>query len=263
MDGEERPPAVAGMFYPADPARLTATVDGLLAAAGAGMDGPRPGALLVPHAGYRYSGPVAAAAYVHLRRTVPALVVLVGPAHYVRVAGSAVPRAAEWRTPLGAVAIDPAARDAALRVAGVRADDEPHAPEHSLEVQLPFLQRVSGGDPPPVLPVVTHAAADAVADLLDAVAADPGTLVLASTDLTHHVPDAVARERDARTAEAILDLAPDRVDDRAACGAHALRGLLAWAARHGLRPSRLAQATSADTGGDPASVVGYAAFAFG
>jgi AmmeMemoRadiSam system protein B len=269
-DTRIRQPAVAGLFYPDDATRLARDVDALLQAArtqpaarvrpATALDVGRPRALVVPHAAYQYSGPIAAVGYASVRDGRPARVVLIGPAHYVRLTGCAVPRATAWHTPLGLLPVDPVARDLAVRTRGVRADDEPHAPEHSLEVQLPFLQRSLGE--PAVLPVVAHAAAAMVADLLDAVAGEAGTLVLASTDLSHHLPDPVARERDARTAEAILGLRPDLIGDRSACGAHALRGLLDWAARHQLRPRQLALATSADAGGDPRRVVGYGAFAF-
>jgi AmmeMemoRadiSam system protein B len=270
VDTPIRPPAVAGLFYPAGATRLAEAVDALLDAARARAatrpDLPRPRAVVVPHAAYQYSGPVAALAYARLRDGWPARVVLVGPAHYVPVSGCVVPQTAAWRTPLGLVPIDATLRDRALAVAGVRADDEPHAPEHALEVQLPFLQRALPGRPgrsgSPVLPVAAHAPAAAVADLLDAAAGDAGTLVLASTDLSHYLPDAAARERDARTANAVLDLRPELVTDGSACGAHALRGLLTWARRHDLGPTRLGLATSADAGGDPGRVVGYGAFAF-
>jgi AmmeMemoRadiSam system protein B len=259
--GEIRPPAAAGLFYPADAARLMSTVDALLAAAEPQPDpvGRLP-ALVVPHAGYRYSGPVAAAAYARARGWSPARVVLLGPSHFLPLAGSAVPRAAAWCTPLGAVRIDTAARDRAMAVHGVHAADEPHAHEHALEVQLPFLQRSIGPDVP-VLPVATGASPDHIADLLDAVASDAETLVIASTDLSHYLPDADARMRDAQTVRAVLDLRPGRVGSRSACGASALRGVLAWSRRSGLRSELLAYATSANAGADPRRVVGYAAFA--
>jgi AmmeMemoRadiSam system protein B len=260
---DSRPPAVAGLFYPAEPARLAATVDALLSAArSAPPSGGRTAAVIVPHAGYRYSGPVAAAAYARVQGWSPARVVLLGPAHFVSVAGSAVPRAAAWTTPLGRVPIDPAARDLALAVGGVQAGDEPHAGEHALEVQLPFLQRVIGPTQA-VLPVATAAPPDDVADLLDAVAADARTLVVVSTDLSHYLPEADARARDGRTIEAVLELRPDRVGPHSACGAHSLRGLLAWATRAGYTPTLLSYRTSADATGDPHRVVGYAAFAVG
>lgn len=260
--GGHRRPAVAGTFYPAVPARLAAEVDALLSiAAPEPVPAGRMPALVVPHAGYRYSGPVAAVAYALARKWAPARAVLLGPAHAVPLTGSAVPRAAVWSTPLGPMPVDHAARKRALAVRGVHAADRPHAPEHSLEVQLPFLQRSL--DPRlPVLPVVTAAAPDDVADLLDA-AAGPDTLVVASTDLSHYLPDEETRRRDRRTLDAVLALDPDRIGPGAACGADALRGLLAWADRTGRNPTLLSYRTSADATGDRTRVVGYAALALG
>lgn len=259
-----RQPAAAGSFYPVDAVALAEAVDALLRHALAQENiatRVRPlRALVVPHAGYRYSGPVAAKAYATLRRGSVDRAVLIGPAHFVRPAGCAVPQTAHWRTPLGVMPIDIGARDRALHLAGVRADDEPHAPEHALEVQLPFLQRSVAADLP-VLPVAVHGPPETTADLLDAVAPDASTLVVASTDLSHYLPRAAAYERDTRTAAAVLDLRADLIDDRSACGAHALRGLLAWARRHGLSAHLLALDTSAAAGGDPTRVVGYGAFA--
>ena len=252
-----RRPAVAGRFYPADPVRLAATVDALLSAAHAGTCGRLP-ALVVPHAGYRYSGQVAAMAYALARRWSPARAVLLGPAHFVPLTGSAVPRAAEWTTPLGRVPIDVDGWQRATAV-GVPAADEPHAYEHSLEVQLPFLQRLFGARLP-VLPIVTAAAATDVADLLDAVAG-PDTLIVASTDLSHHLPDAEARRRDRRTLDAVLALDPDGIGRGSACGAGALRGLLTWAGRTGRAAALLCYRTSADATDDRTRVVGYASLA--
>jgi len=258
--GGRRPPAVAGVFYPAAPARLAREVDALLsAAAPEALPAARLPALVVPHAGYRYSGQLAALAYALARSWSPARAVLLGPSHFVPLTGSAVPRAAEWSTPLGPMPVDPAARERAMAVPRVHAADEPHAAEHSLEVQLPFLQR-SLEPGLPVLPVVTAAAPGDVADLLDAVA-DPDTLVLASTDLSHYLPDMEARRRDRHTLDALLALDPDRIGPGAACGADALRGLLAWAARTGRSPTLLSYRTSADATGDGSRVVGYAAVA--
>lgn len=263
--GRVRPPAVAGVFYPAEPGALAGAVDGLLTGAGSPpADLPTVHGLVVPHAAYRYSGAVAAAAYVALRDArPPRRVVLVGPAHFAPAYGASVPSVDGWCTPLGTLRVDAAARRAARTLAGVRADDVPHAREHSLEVQLPFLQRLLQ-PPPTVLPVVVDDRADAVADVLDAVCdpvADRPTLLVVSTDLSHYLPDPEARARDERTAAAILTLDPEAVDDRDACGAAALRGLLVWAHRRGLALCRLALATSADSGGDPRRVVGYGAFA--
>lgn len=251
----DRPPAVAGGFYPADPATLQSTVDRLLDAVTVPDDDELAPAYVVPHAGYRYSGATAAHVYarlrhhsVHIRR-----IVLVGPSHRVRLSGCAVPTAARWLTPLGAVTID---ADAGR---GLPADDAPHAPEHSLEVQLPFLQRTVPGVP--VLPIAAGAStADDVAAALAAVAG--GAVLLCSTDLSHYRPDAEARQQDERTARAIEAGRADLIGARDACGVFALRGTVEWARRQGLAARRLALTTSADSGGDPARVVGYPAFAF-
>lgn len=249
-----RPPAVAGTFYPADPRELAAAVDGMLA--GAKGDGAAPVALVAPHAGYVYSGPVAASAYALLRGTEVRRVAILGPAHFVPLRGCAVPAAEAWATPLGEVPIDAAAREAV----GVPVDDGPFEPEHSLEVQLPFLQRVLL-DGFSVLPVAVGACAPAnVADTIARL--PPDALVVVSTDLSHYHNDATAKRRDRRTAEAVLALDPDAIGSEDACGAFALRGIVEHARRRGLAAELLDLRTSADTAGEPYRVVGYGAFAF-
>jgi hypothetical protein len=257
-----RAPAVAGRFYPKAADELATVVDGLLDAAGVGSDEPLAEAYVVPHAGYQYSGPTAAQVYARLRGHAGEVrrVVLIGPAHYVPLTGCAGPAAAAWATPLGDAPVDRAALDALAERGHVTVDDRPHEPEHSLEVQLPFLQRVLPGVPIVPLAVGVSRADDLVPTLL--AAAGPGTLVLCSTDLSHYLALAAARRQDDRTAQAVLDLAPDRIGLRDACGVYALRGLLAWARHHPLRPALLQLTTSADTTGDPSRVVGYASFAF-
>lgn len=251
-----RPPAVAGSFYPADPGELASTVDGLLDAVSVPDDDVVARGYVVPHAGYRYSGATAAHVYARLRRHAAQIsrVVLLGPAHRVPLKGVATPTTAAWATPLGEVPIDLG------RAAGLPADDAPHAPEHSLEVQLPFLQRALPGVP--VLPFVAGTSTvDEVADAIGAVA--DGAIVVCSTDFSHYQPDAAARAQDERTAQAVESLQPDRIGVRDACGVFALRGTVGWAERAGLRVRRLALTTSADAGGDPERVVGYPAFALG
>jgi AmmeMemoRadiSam system protein B len=257
-----RVPAVAGSFYPADAGALAALVDGLL------DDVPPPAApatatgYLVPHAGYTYSGSTAAHVYARLRGQPIDRVVLVGPAHFVLTRGCAVPAAQTWLTPLGPVPIDTAgARQ--LEAAGLATvDDRPHRPEHSLEVQLPFVQRVLGEVP--VLPVAVGVSdVDAVARLLLAARSDERTVVLCSSDLSHYLDEPTATVRDEATLAAVCELAPQRVGLRDACGVYALRGLLGWARASGLTPRVLYRCTSAQTGGDAARVVGYAAVEFG
>jgi MEMO1 family protein len=250
----DRPAAVAGAFYPADPAELSSTVDRLMDTVDVPPDDELARAYVVPHAGYRYSGGTAAHVYARLRHHAVHIgrVVLVGPAHRVRLTGCAAPTTARWLTPLGPVPIAPATID------GVVADDAPHAPEHSLEVQLPFLQRAVPGVP--VLPIaVGVSTVDLVAKVVEAVA--PGAVVLCSTDLSHYLPDAEAREQDERTARAVEAKRADLIGLRDACGVFALRGTVEWARRGGLDVRRLALTTSADSGGDPGRVVGYPAFA--
>jgi len=261
MSGHTRPPAAAGLFYPALPAELAAVVDALLAAAQAGH-GPAPRALIVPHAGYAYSGPVAAVAYATLGRRTGEVrrIVLLGPSHFVPLRGAAVPEAGAWETPLGIVPVAEDMRAAALRAGAVR-DDLPHGHEHALEVQLPFLQRALRA-PFSILPVaVGELTTSDAADLVGALWDGEHTVVVVSTDLSHYLDDEAARALDRRTARAILELRPEEIEDRAACGCFALRGLLEHARREGLVLEQLALATSADTSGDRSRVVGYGAFA--
>lgn len=265
-----RSPAVAGTFYPADPGQLSRLVDTMLAAVGRPPDAPDADpavdpAYVVPHAGYRFSGPTAAHVYARLSGTPVRRVVLAGPSHVVPLRGCAVPASAEWSTPLGRVLIDVAGCAALAEAGEAIVDDRPHAAEHALEVQLPFLQRVL---PPEleVLPIAVGASTvEEVGDALaTAVGVEPsGTVVLCSTDLSHYLDDATARRQDENTARAVLDLRPDDIGPRDACGVFALRGLLGWARRLGLAPVALHRCTSADATGDRSRVVGYAAFAFG
>ncbi len=260
-----RQPAVAGQFYPADPDDLASAVDGLLDAAVS--DAPTPAdAYVVPHAGYRYSGPTAARAYARLRgRSDVDRVVLIGPAHFVGLDGCAVPASDAWLTPLASVALDVASARSLVAKRLAVMDDRPHAPEHSLEVQLPFLQRVLGTFR--LLPIaVGVSSVDDVAACLDGALADAGdagrTLVICSTDLSHYLDEESANARDERTVGAVCDLAPERIAATDACGVYALRGLLGWARSAKLRPRLLRRTTSASTGGAPSRVVGYAAIEF-
>ncbi len=260
-----REPAVAGTFYDADPARLAATVDDLLEGAASADVGARPVALVAPHAGYVYSGPVAASAYALLRPHAASVrrVVLLGPSHFVPVRGMAVPTATAFATPLGEVPVDVAAcLQAAAGSAAVAVADGPHAQEHALEVQLPFVQRMLEEQTAVVPVVVGGASADTVADVLDVLTPedDRDTVVVVSTDLSHYLDHDTARRRDRATSEAVVRRDPDAIGSRDACGAVPLRGLLAWANRHGLHASLLDLRTSADTAGGRGRVVGYGAF---
>lgn len=257
-----RPPAVAGVFYPADPAELRRELRQYLEQAPVPQaNAPAPKALVAPHAGYVYSGPIAARAYARLRPLAGTVrrVVLLGPVHRVPVRGLAVPSVAAFDTPLGSVEVD---RAGLARLAGlpqVVTSDRAHAQEHSLEVHLPFLQQVLGDFK--VVPLaVGEATAAEVAEVLDRLWGGPETLVVVSSDLSHYLPYTAACAADRATVNAMLSL-ESTLDHAQACGATPVNGLLAFARRHRLRPELLDLRNSGDTAGDRGRVVGYAALA--
>jgi MEMO1 family protein len=264
-----RPAAVAGSFYPGEPRLLQAAVLDFLGhhrpppvAAGAALRFPK--MLVVPHAGYVYSGDVAASAYAllapwrgHIRR-----VVLLGPTHRVAVQGLAAPLAEAFETPLGRVRIDRAALAQLSGLPQLVLSDRPHALEHALEVQLPFLQTVLGSDFSLLPLAVGEASAQAVDEVIERVWGGDETLIVISSDLSHYLSRAQARARDRHTAQRILGFASDLRGDEA-CGAMPLNGAMRAAQRHGLVPRLLDLRNSADTaGGDEHRVVGYGAIAF-
>ncbi len=256
--GEVRSPVVAGSFYPGSADRLGAEVDSLLASTRA-WSGPAVHGIVVPHAGYLYSGPVAASAYACLAaRGDLARIVIAGPSHFVALRGLAVTGANTWCTPLGDVTIDDAGREA-LVAAGTVVDDAPHRSEHSLEVQLPFLQRCCPGVP--VLPVAVGQGAPVVAARILGAPLGDGAALVVSTDLSHYHDAGTARRLDTRTAAAVEELDPAAIGPDDACGADPLRAAMAWARALGHRIELLDLRNSADTVGDPARVVGYGAFA--
>lgn len=255
-----RAPAVAGMFYPADPAELTRDVHELL-----GHARPFdliPKALIVPHAGYVYSGPIAATAYATLRDVAPRIrrVVLIGPTHRVAVRGLALPGVDAFDTPVGRVMLDTAGASAIAAMPQVTISPQAHALEHSLEVQVPFLQGLLKDFT--LLPLAVGLATPAqVAEVLEIVWGGDETLIVVSSDLSHYLPYAAAQRLDKITAEAILRLEEPIAHDQA-CGGTAIGGLLIAARTHHLSPHLLDLRNSGDTAGSQAQVVGYAAFAF-
>ena len=223
---------------------------------------PAPKALIVPHAGFIYSGPVAATAYARLAavRDTIRRVVLFGPTHRVPVRGLALPSVEAFATPMGEVAIDREAVTRALALRQVSTSDTPHAFEHSLEVQLPFLQAVLGE-----FGLVPFAVGDAtpneVSEVIDLLWGGDETLIIVSSDLSHYHRYAEARSTDRATGEAILAFAAN-LDHEQACGATPINGLLVAARRRGLTAELLDLRNSGDTAGDKNRVVGYASFAF-
>jgi len=266
-----RPPAVAGLFYPGNPARLATAVETYLELATERPPGrPRPKAVIAPHAGYDYSGPIAGSAFRAVapdpRRAPPQghRVVLLGPAHRVPVRGIATPGTHAFSTPLGDVLVDLEMVEAVEELPFVAPYPAAHAPEHALEVELPFLQVLLGFFR--MLPlVVGDASPEEVAQVLELVRGGDETLIVVSSDLSHFLPYDEARAVDRSTAEQIVAL-DGALDPSQACGAHPINGLLLAARRWGLEAELLDLRSSGDTVGrsaaDRARVVGYGAFAF-
>jgi AmmeMemoRadiSam system protein B len=256
-----RPAAVAGRFYPAEPRQLRADVSAMLTEAGAPQGGIRPKALIAPHAGYVYSGAVAAEAFRTVAGSSTTRVVLIGPAHYVGFSGIAVPGAEAFATPLGSVPVDRHAHAISAEFPFVARNDAAHAPEHALEVELPFLQ-VAVGKFTLVPLLVGDAVASDVGMLLDSLWGGPETLIVVSSDLSHYHDYETARRLDAATALHIESGAWAELGPDDACGARPIAGFLVAAERRGLKARRLALSNSGDSAGGRDRVVGYGAWAF-
>lgn len=259
-----RPPAQAGRFYPGMPHMLEQEVCHMLAAARPPR--LRPKAMILPHAGYPYSGPIAATGYRLFQDEAAEggmieRILLLGPAHYVPVRGLAASGADAFATPLGEVRLDRRAIETLLELPQVQLNDAAHAPEHSLEVHLPFLQ-VALGRFALVPLVVGQATPLQVAEVIERLWDGAATRVIVSSDLSHFHDYATARALDRATAERILRLEGESLDGEDACGCRPISGLLEVARRRGLRPHLLDLRNSGDTAGDPSRVVGYGAFAF-
>lgn len=260
-----RQPAVAGAFYDSEKQALANDVKTLLQAAdlkAGDIESTAIKAIIVPHAGYIYSGPVAASAYARLaalRHTIKR-VILLGPVHRVPVRGLALPGATAFATPLGEIEIDYPAVASLSSMPQVVVSPAAHALEHSLEVQLPFLQSVL--DNFTLLPLaVGDASAEEVAEVLEALWGGPETLIVISSDLSHFLPYKNAQAVDAETAKNILSLRGALTHEQA-CGGTPVNGLILMAKRHHMKPHLLDLRNSGDTAGDRSRVVGYAAFAF-
>lgn len=260
METWNRKAAVAGTFYPAEPGILRAEVEELLRSVK--ETGPVPKALIAPHAGYRYSGPIAAHAYGRVRdgRGRIARVVLLGPAHRVCVRGIATSTATAFSSPLGPMRLDREAIARIEKLPGVQPFDLAHQDEHSLEVHLPFLQ-VTLGDVGLVPLAVGDAKAPEVAAVLNELWGGDETLIVVSSDLSHYLDDASARALDGETARAVESMEYERIGEDQACGRMPMRGLLAVARERGMRVTTLDLRNSGDTSGKRDWVVGYGAWA--
>lgn len=257
-----RTPAVAGLFYPADATELHAQVQQFLKESEPPTTAP-PKAIIVPHAGYIYSGPIAASAYARLRaaRAVITRVVLLGPSHRVGFRGIAVSGMAAFATPLGRIPVDSAAVEQIRQLPEVGFLEQAHAQEHSLEVHLPFLQEVL--DDFKLVPlVVGDAQPSEVGAVLEALWGGPETLIVISSDLSHYHDYLTARNLDRATSQAIEALRYEDIGYDQACGRNPVNGLLWVARRKGLRGETIDLRNSGDTAGSRDQVVGYGAYVF-
>ena len=258
-DPAVRPPAVAGLFYPNDPGTLAAAVDAYVGA-GSGWQAPVK-ALIAPHAGYVYSGPIAGSAYAALagRENAVERIVLIGPAHRCAFDGIATVSASALATPLGTVPVDEGARRIALACPCVDVLDEAFDGEHGLEVHLPFILRTLGRVP--VLPLLVSDASRASVDgVLDALWGGPETLIIVSSDLSHYHAYTAAQRLDTATTGMIETLAGDGLTGRNACGYRAVDGLTQVARRRDQRITTFDLRNSGDTAGPHDRVVGYGAY---
>jgi len=257
-----RPAAIAGSFYPLPKQLLESEVNAMLEVARPTAHNVAPKAIIVPHAGYIYSGPIAAAAYARLadgHKTIRR-VVLLGPVHRVPILGLALPGVDAFETPLGRVELDQSAIAAITGMPQVSVSSAAHAMEHSLEVQLPFLQTVL--DDFKLVPLaVGDATPYEVAAVLDRLWGGSETLIVISSDLSHFLPYQVAKSVDRETVQNILDM-HGPLTHQQACGGTPINGFMLAAKRHKLQPQLLDLRNSGDTAGDKNRVVGYAAFAF-
>jgi AmmeMemoRadiSam system protein B len=256
-----RNPAVAGMFYPADSGELDKMVSAYLDEAKVSDHPPK--AIIAPHAGYVYSGSVAATAYAHLAnaRDLIKRVVLLGPAHRIAFDGLAVSSADAFTTPLGTIAVDKPAVAKILQLPQVQVLDEAHALEHSLEVHLPFLQKVLN-DFTLVPLAVGEATPEEVGEVLEVLWGGPETLVVISSDLSHYYDYETAKRLDAATSRAIEGLRPQDIHYEHACGRNPINGLLYVARQRGLSARTVDLRNSGDTAGPRNQVVGYGAYVF-
>ena len=256
-----RQPAVAGTFYPADPQELRNLLESYLSAAPA--DSTAPQAMIAPHAGYVFSGPVAASGYARLLRSGHHYrrIVLLGPAHRVAFRGLAAPSASVFATPLGDVAVDRAAIESIAGLPQVHELDEAHRLEHSLEVPLPFLQ-LTLKDFSVVPLVVGDASAEEICEVIEALWTGPDTLVIVSSDLSHYHDYETANRLDGATTRQIEQLDYQGLAYDQACGRNPVSGLLLFAQRHGLSATTIDLRNSGDTAGPRDQVVGYGTYVF-
>lgn len=260
---KSRPTAVAGMFYPDSPQQLKTMIEQSLNQASSSVQIQQPKVLIVPHAGYIYSADIAANAYQYLKPFVNDIhhIVLIGPSHRVAFPGLALSSADYFETPLGDVEINSQARQKLMELEGIDIIDQAHVKEHSLEVQLPFLQHIINRFT--LSPIVAgNASPQLVAEAIQLLWGGPETVIIISSDLSHYHDYQAAQVLDQTTTQAILDFDINKIDSQQACGCVGIRGLLHFAHQHPLKASLVDLRNSGDTAGDKDRVVGYGAYVF-
>lgn len=256
-----RPAAVAGLFYPDNVSQLKLMLDDMLD--DVTSPAPPPKAMIVPHAGYIYSGPIAASAYASLKyvRDQIKQIILLGPSHRLAFNGMALSSAQYFVTPLGKIPLDTALIETLSTLPDTQILDQAHQQEHSLEVQLPFLQAVLN-DFTLVPIVVGHCPTPSLAKVLEACWGNEQTLIVISSDLSHYHDYDTAKKLDSETSEAIMQLRYDDIHPDMACGSYPVNGLLSIAQRHHLQAACIDVRNSGDTAGDHQHVVGYGSYFF-
>jgi MEMO1 family protein len=260
---DERPPAVAGRFYPGEPEILRVQVEEYLADAVPHESGTSVKAIIAPHAGYMYSGPIAGSAYAALASDCEVVkrVVLIGPAHFESFEGLALSSCASFATPLGPVPLDRGAEETLIKAKLAFIFDAAHEREHSLEVQLPFLQVILGEFS--IVPILAGSASgEMVGRAIETLWGGPETRFVISSDLSHYMDSAMAREMDEKTARNIEALNSKAIESYSACGEVPIRGMIDAARAHRLGVKTIDLRNSGDSGGPSSQVVGYGAFAF-
>lgn len=256
-------PAVAGLFYPAEPETLQRQVQEYIAAATGHFNLPAPKALIAPHAGYIYSGPIAGTAYASLGVAATAIhrVLLLAPAHRLAFRGIAYSSASHFQTPLGLIPVDQPILEKLARLPQLHRNDAAFREEHSIEVHLPFLQEVL--EDFSIIPLlVGDATAEQVAEVIEQIWDGAENLVVISSDLSHYLDYESATKMDLKTSQAIEALRPEALTYHSACGRTPVSGLLLVAKRHGLKARTVDLRNSGDTAGSHDRVVGYGAYVF-
>ncbi|MDH5654459.1 MAG: AmmeMemoRadiSam system protein B [Spirochaetia bacterium] len=253
-----RESAVAGSFYPDEKKHLADLVDSYLS--GEDKKNPLPEAIIVPHAGYMYSGAVAGKGYTSIKQLDIKNILIIGPAHRVYVNGLAIPDCDAFVTPLGKISVNKELYPELVKLPFISINDEAHKDEHCIEVQLPFLQRLFTSFQ--IIPVLAGNADEEQIQTLFDLTSGKIDLIIVSSDLSHYNSYETAKNLDRNAANSIEALDPFSLESEQACGSRPIKGLLLYAKRAGLKVKTLVLQNSGDVSGSRSSVVGYGSFIF-